>query len=416
MICRSLLCSCAHIWAGQKLQLISWAANILLCSRTARSFDSRSISRIEKLRGLTSWVDREACLVREVIKDQAIKDYHNQILQIMKPIKISANHFPYRNIPHDRNLSFRCRTELLAVISSQLNGQNRSAGLAQVALFGLGGIGKTQIALEYAYRHLQDYMAIFWINAKTTLKLAESFSGHAIALGLGEGDSLQQHDQLREIFKRWLSDCGAPGLRQNRSTPGTVEVNSDLGRTSDPIPWLMIIDGVEDVPTLEHYWPRDVLGSIILTTQNPEVAKKYSPCRLKVPVFTREESEELLFSLNSSADQYVSLEKDAVTRIADGSGDLPLALNLVGSYANSVACCYHNFLQIYPEPERDFLFGGVVNHLGNLQTDQKSVATTWTLGLQNAKPNVRVLMETLAFLDKDGLPLAFFGAIPTDRK
>jgi hypothetical protein len=169
------------------------------------------------LKDLTSWVDQEAYLVREVVKDQTQKDYHNQILQIVMPLKMKANNLPYNNIPYLRNQAFHGRSELLMVMLSRLSDQNRNAGLAQAALFGLGGVGKTQIALEYAYRHLQDYTAIFWINAETSLKLAESFSAQAIALGLGKGDSLEQHSQLREIFKKWLFECGQLGSCQNDS-------------------------------------------------------------------------------------------------------------------------------------------------------------------------------------------------------
>jgi hypothetical protein len=207
-----LLWSPAKLQASShQLQLTSGPENILLCSRPARVFDRRSASRIEKLKCLTSWVDQEAYLVREVVKDQTQKDYHNQILQIMMPLRMKANNLPYNNIPYLRNQAFHGRTKLLMIMLSGLSDQNRSAGLAHVALFGLGGVGKTQIALEYAYRHFQDYTAIFWINAETNLKLAESFSAQAIALGLGESHSPEQHNQLREIFKQWLFDCGKLG-------------------------------------------------------------------------------------------------------------------------------------------------------------------------------------------------------------
>jgi hypothetical protein len=175
------------------------------------------VSRIKKLKSLKSWVDQEAYLVREVVKDQIQKDYHDQILQIVMPLRIKANNLPYNNIPYLRNHAFHGRTQLLMAMSDRLGDSNRNTGLAHVALFGLGGVGKTQIALEYAYRHLQDYTAIFWINAETNLKLAESFGAQAIALGLGKGESLEQYNQLREIFKKRLFDFGKSGLCQTGS-------------------------------------------------------------------------------------------------------------------------------------------------------------------------------------------------------
>jgi DNA replication protein DnaC len=161
------------------------------------------------LKCLTSWVDQEAYLVREEVKDQKQKEYHSQIVQILMPFKMNANNLPYNSIPYLRNQAFHARTELLMVLSSQLREPNRNEGVAQVALCGLGGVGKTQIALEYAYLHFQDYTAIFWINAETGLKLAESFSAQATALGLGNGDTLEHHKQLRAVFKKWLLDSSS---------------------------------------------------------------------------------------------------------------------------------------------------------------------------------------------------------------
>ena len=367
------------------------------------------------MNGLTSWVDQEAYLVREAVKDQTQKDFHDQIRQIVMLLGRKIDCLP-SEIPNIRNQAFYGRTALLTVISSRLSERNRKAGLAQVALFGLGGVGKTQIALEYAHDHFQDYKAIFWINAETNLKLAESFGAQAIALGLGNGDSPEQHDQWRQIFKKWLLDFGRPGLCPHRSPSRAVEVDNGLGTNGESIPWLMVFDNVEDVAMLEPYWPKDALGSIILTTRNPIVAKRYAPCYLEVPLFTRKESEEFLLCMNSVDDKNGSLETNAATKIASSVGDLPLALNLVASYASSIACSYHVLLQKYPEIHRGFLFQGLGDYLRAPQAYQKSVDRTWTLGLQNADPSARVLMETLAFLDKDGLPLDFFEAVPMERK
>lgn len=195
-----------------------------------------------------------------------------------------------------------------------------------------------------------------------------------------------------------------------------AEFDYALGTADKSIPWLLIFDNIEDVTMLEPYWPKGAIGSIILTTRNPDVAKTYAPCCLEVPMFTRKESEELLFSLNSRIDQNDSFERSAVTTIANKLGDLPLALTIVASYASSIASSYKTFLESYPEIERDFLFRGPGNQLRNRQTYQKSMDTTWTLGLLKMDRNARLLMETLAFLDKDGLPVAFFGVAQMDSK
>lgn len=178
----------------------------------------------------------------------------------------------------------------------------------------------------------------------------------------------------------------------------------------------MIFDDVEDATMLGNYWPKGALGSIVLTTRNPDVAKTCARCRLEVPLFTREESEEFLFFLNSNVDQNDAFEKSAVTKIAHEVDGLPLILNLVASHTSSIASSYHTFLQDYAEIDRDFEFRSFDSCLRGLTVYQKCVDTTWLIELRNMQPNARMLMETLAFLDKDGVPLAFFGDIPTDCK
>src|SRR5271170_3050478 len=84
----------------------------------------------------------------------------------------------------------------------------------------------------------------------------------------------------------------------------------------------------------------------------------------------------------NSSDHQNSLETNAAAKIASRVGDLPLALSLVASYASSIACSYHIFLQQYPEIDRDFLFQGLGDHLRTSQAYQESVDRTWTLGLQ----------------------------------
>lgn len=251
---------------------------------------------------------------------------------------------------------------------------------------------------------------------KRSLKLAESFSAQAIALGLGNGDTLEQHNQLREIFKKWLLDSSKRSSWQNDAMLKVAEFDWSLGTPDRSIPWLMIFDDVNDVTILGQYWPKGALGSIILTTRDPEVARTYAPLRLEVPVFRRKESEELLLSWNHGIDQNDAVEKNAVTKIAERMGDLPLALTLVAGYVSSISSSYDTFLKNYPIIGRDFLFRGPGNQSRSPQAYQKSVNSTWTHGLQTMDPNACLLMETLALLDKDGLSLEFFRAVPAEHK
>jgi KaiC/GvpD/RAD55 family RecA-like ATPase len=101
------------------------------------------------------------------------RSQHQELLNWVKSLKMVTTIDRYHNIPHIRNITFH----------------------------GLGGSNKTQLALEFAYRHLSSYNAVFWISVDTELKLAESFAALAFELGI-TSESMQQLSQVREIFKR----------------------------------------------------------------------------------------------------------------------------------------------------------------------------------------------------------------------
>src|SRR5579859_2635461 len=114
---------------------------------------------------------------------------------------------PYWSVPLPRNPYFTGREEILETLHTQL-GVDQAVVLTQSsALHGLGGIGKTQIALEYAYRHALEYSAVFWIGAETDEQVISSLLHIAEVLQLPEQkDKDQQH--VVTAVQRWFSTHG----------------------------------------------------------------------------------------------------------------------------------------------------------------------------------------------------------------
>ena len=137
------------------------------------------------------------------------------------------------NLPLDRNLFFTGREEIIRQLSNELNTKGK------VALSGIPGVGKTQIALEYAYRYGKNYRAVLWSRAETEETLISSFIAIAGLLNIPEKDD-QEEDRIIQAVKKWLS-------------------NYDR--------WLMVFDNVDDITFVRDFIPIAIEGHVLLTTR-----------------------------------------------------------------------------------------------------------------------------------------------------
>lgn len=142
---------------------------------------------------------------------------------------------PVWNIPHNRNLHFTGRDDFLADLY-KLTSRTPPA-LAQ-AIVGQAGVGKTQIAVEYAYRHAADYKVVWWLRAEA---LATDYTSLARALKLPEKDVSDQNAIVTSV-QRWL------GLNTN---------------------WLFIFDNVQNQAEVRNYLPQAGTGHVLITSRNP---------------------------------------------------------------------------------------------------------------------------------------------------
>jgi hypothetical protein len=108
---------------------------------------------------------------------------------------------PTWNVPHNRNPNFTGREEHLASLKTALN-SGKSAALTQ-AIHGLGGVGKTQLALEYAYRNLAEYDIVWWVRSEEPATLAADYASLADALDLPEKEAADQELIIKAV-KQWL--------------------------------------------------------------------------------------------------------------------------------------------------------------------------------------------------------------------
>lgn len=150
-------------------------------------------------RFITQWEDLDTAFtevaagIRRAIEDQA-----------QLTIRLPNSAFPpFWNVPLARNPFFLDREDLLTQLHVQLQG-NQSATFSQKqALSGLGGIGKTQLAVEYAYRYCESYRAVLWARAENPDTLNASYSELAVLLNLPEQQA-QEQGVIVQAVKHWF--------------------------------------------------------------------------------------------------------------------------------------------------------------------------------------------------------------------
>ena len=268
------------------------------------------------------------------------------------------------NVTHRRNPNFTGRDRLLKDLRAVLTSW-KPAALTQ-AITGLGGAGKTQLALEYAYRHAGDYAIVWWLRAEEPAKLAADYAGLAESLGLPEKDETDQR-VISGAVRRWL--------QQNSG-------------------WLLVLDNARDPGEVRDYLPQAPTGHVIITSRNPNWGGIASP--LPVPVMERPKSVEFLLKRTDQDDEA------AADALAEALGDLPLALEQAGAYMESTGRSLPDYLALFRKHQARVLKKGAPPK----EQYPGTVMSTWELALQEVReacPPAADLLNLCAFLAPDDI-------------
>ena len=284
---------------------------------------------------------------------------------------------PIWNVPFRRNPFFTGREKILDHLYKALRSSNTAALTQAQAISGLGGIGKTQIAIEYGYRYRDHYQAIFWVNAAAHDTISADFATIALLLGLS---TQQEQDIVVRSVKQWLS----------------VQAG-----------WLLILDNVDNLDMVADFLPAHSNGDVLLTTR----LQALGTIAQSIEVEKMEMDEGITLLLRrakvippvATFEQATEESKNQADLIFSELDGLPLALDQAGAYIEETHCGLAQYLNLYGTNRKELLLRrgkSPINH-------PQPVANTWSLSFQQVEQEnfaAGDLLRLCAFLDPEAIP------------
>jgi transcriptional regulator with XRE-family HTH domain len=276
------------------------------------------------------------------------------------------------NVP-PRNPGFAGREGLLATIREALLGRDRAVVQAHTveALHGMGGVGKTQVALEYAHRFADEYDLISWIAAEQSGLIAEQFAALAGRLGCAPPD---------------------PGLM----TAGRAAV-AELRRRDR---WLLVFDNAEKPEDVAGWLPGGT-GHVLITSRTRGWAEIAVP--VEVDVLARTDSVAIL------RDRVSGLPAEDADRLAEALGDLPLALVQAAAFMAETGMTEREYTSLLTARATAILDQGRPTSYPRSLTAVTQLAFDRLRGQDEAAADVAGIC---AFLAPEPIPLKWFTSDP----
>jgi len=278
--------------------------------------------------------------------------------------------FPIIHLPFGPNAHFTGREAVLAQLHTQLHSNSKQSVITQ-AIAGLGGVGKTQVALEYIHRHRDQYDLIWWLDADNDLSLTQNM----MALGQKVGVvALTATDRAAGVAqtRSWLSSC--------------------------PRRWLLLVDNADHIDTSVVYGclPPAGNGHVVITSRNPN----WGGIAPVVALDLFSETEAIAFLVGKTP---TVTEKAEAAQLADLLGYLPLALEHARAYVAASGCSLSDYAD-YFKNERHGLWADAP---APVAYDQKTITTTWTMAFAEVRKTAgaAALLNLCCFLAPDDIPL-----------
>jgi tetratricopeptide (TPR) repeat protein/DNA-binding XRE family transcriptional regulator len=328
---------------------------------------------------------RDRTRVLELAQSMDLDDRETNILLAAAFLDPLAPFF----VSSHRNRLFTGREKILQELHHELLPGTTAVVSQSRAISGLGGIGKTQIVLEYAYRYRNDYSAILWLQADSREFFFSECVRLAQELALPERNEADQTPIVAAV-KRWLK-----------------------GKTK----WLLILDNVEDLSMVEEFLPPGHHGCVLLTTRTQQVTEHIALVHA-LEGLPKEEGTLLLLhragllALDALLEQAAPEDYEQALALWELVEGLPLALDQIGAYIRATGRSLASYRVLYEQRRLDLL-----KERGKTPPGHKeSVVTTFSVAfdrVQIANPAAADLLRLCAFLHPKAIPMELITESPS---
>ncbi len=282
------------------------------------------------------------------------------------------------NIPRRHVVYFTGRDRLLQQLFQSFSAEGSTEMTIPQALVGLGGLGKTQTAAEYAYRYRGAYQAVLWVRAETKENLVEDFKACARLL------NLHVQENPIETIQQWF---------RNQAD------------------WLLILDNADNLNLVAPFLPQAPRGHVLLTTRARAAMNVAQPILLE-PLGAEDGALCILRRAgavvwNGQLSDASPLSADAAQTLSQLMEGLPLALEQAGAYIEETGSSTSRYLALYQKYRseiQEYQYGAVPNY-------PWPVASAWKISrsiVQQEQPAALELLQLCAFLAPEAIPEEIF--------
>ncbi len=281
------------------------------------------------------------------------------------------------NVPYSRNFRFTGREDKLKQIHEALISENIIVP-QPIAVCGLGGIGKTQTAVEYTYRYCDEYEFIFWVKADSEDSIISGYVDIAKLLDLPVKNHSDQNNIVSAVLN-WF-------------------------RTHEN--WLLVLDNADDTSFVKNYFPPYPKGNILLTSRAQVFDALEITKLVEMEEMSPEEAKYYMLKRTGRAD-INQQEAEALEKLVQELGYLPLALEKAGAYIYANNSSFKDYLVSYSKRGLKLLGKSLIDK----NKYPESIFASWLINFEEVKNKSEISADILfasAFLHPHEIPYEIF--------